>query len=399
MGAARSYLLSGPFARIWSLSFCAGAAGFLLFPTAPMRLRDLGAPLAAAGAFLTSLTIASALSAAWTGAVGDVLGRRRVLTAATLGIAGFGALYALPLPWPLFVALALPHGAVWSTLLTAGSAEAARVVPLERRAEGLGYHGLAMSGAIAVAPPAGFALLSLGWGWLCAAIVVVNLGAFVLSRTLSADPPFDRSRLGALSPRHAVEWRTLRLSIVLFACSFGYGGATSFVALFAEERGIARRGIFFTAFAIAVITLRPVLGPWVDRVGPRRALPPTILAIATALALLPFQTTSMGLGAAAFLYGVGFSTLYPAFASLVLSRTGEARKGAAFGAMLASFDIGIGLGSLGFGPIVARYGYEAAFIASALLAATAWPALRLGLRSWSVATESVAASDSGSEAA
>jgi len=399
MGAARSYLLSAPFVRIWSLSFCAGAAGFLLFPTAPMRLRDLGAPLAAAGAFLTSLTIASALSAAWTGAVSDVLGRRRVLTVATLGIAGFGALYALPLPWPLFVALALPHGAIWSALLTAGSAEAARVVPLGRRAEGLGYHGLAMSGAIAVAPPTGFALLSLGWGWLCAAIVAVNLGAFVLARTLPADPPFDRARVSSLSLRRAIEWRVLRLSIVLFACSFGYGGATSFVALFAEERGIARRGIFFTAFALAVISLRPILGPWVDRVGPRRALPPTILTIALALAILPFQSTSMGLGVAAFLYGAGFSTLYPAFASLVLSRTGEERKGAAFGAMLASFDIGIGLGSLGFGPIVARFGYEAAFVASAVLAGAAWPALRLGLRSWHPETATLGRSETGSEAA
>jgi MFS family permease len=382
MRAARSYLLSAPFLRIWLLSFCAGAAGFLLFPTAPLRLRELGAPLAAAGAFLTGLTFASALSAAWTGAVGDVLGRRRVLTVATAGVAGFGVVYAAPLPWPLWVLLAVPHGALWSALLTAGSSEAARVVPLERRAEGLGYHGLAMSGAIAVAPPVGFALLALGWTWLCAALVAANLCALALARGLPADPPFDRSRLAELSVRRAVEWRVLRLSIVLFACSFGYGGATSFVALFAEERGIARKGIFFTAFALAVISLRPFLGPLVDRVGARRALPPTILAIAVALALLPFQTTATGLAAAAFLFGAGFSTLYPAFATLVLLGIEDHRRGAAFGAMLASFDVGIGLGSLGFGPIVSRFGYEAAFVASAVLAASAWPLLSMGLRAW-----------------
>lgn len=382
MGGARSYLISAPFLRIWFLSFGAGAAGFLLFPTAPMRLRELGAPLAAAGAFLTALTFASALSAAWTGAVGDVLGRRRVLTFATLGIAIFGALYAAPLPWPLLVALALPHGALWSALLTAASAEAARAVPLARRAEGLGYHGLAMSGAIAVAPPVGFALLARGWEWLCAALVVANLGALALARSLPADGTVDRTALAGLSPKRAIEWRVLRLSIVLFACSFGYGGATSFVALFAEARGIAPRGIFFTAFAAAVISLRPVLGPWVDRIGPRRALPPTILTVALALVVLPFQTTSVGLGAAAFLFGAGFSTLYPAFASLVLLGAGEQRRGAAFGAMLASFDVGIGLGSLGFGPIVSRFGYPAAFVGSGALAALAWPLLSLGLRSW-----------------
>lgn len=382
MPAARRYLLSAPFLRVFLLSFGAGAAGFLLFPTAPLRLRELGAPLGAAGAFLASLTFASALSAAWTGALGDVLGRRRVLSLATATLAGLGLLYALPLPWPLLVLLALPHGAVWSALLTAASAEAAHVVPLARRAEGLGYHGLAMTGAIAVAPPIGFALLAAGWPWLCGGLVAANLAALALARRLPVDPPFDRSGLAQLAPRRAVEWRVLRLSGVLFLCSFGYGGATSFVALYAEARGIAGKGIFFSAFALAVVLLRPWLGPLVDRVGARRALPPTIFAIAMALALIPFQTGAAGLAAAAFLFGAGFSTLYPAFATLVLGRVADHRRGAAFGAMLASFDVGIGLGSLLFGPVVARYGFAAAFLGAAACAAAAWPLLRLGVGAW-----------------
>ena len=46
-------------------------------------------------------------------------------------LAALGGLYSLPLPWPLFVALAVTHGVAWPALLTAASAEAARVVPAE----------------------------------------------------------------------------------------------------------------------------------------------------------------------------------------------------------------------------------------------------------------------------
>ena len=379
---SRAFLLSAPFVRVWTLSLAAGVAGFLLFPTAPLRLAELGAPPAAAGSFLAALTFASAAAAAWTGALGDRLGRRRVLVAAAATLAVLGGLYSLPLPWPLFVALAVPHGVAWSALLTAASAEAARVVPAARRAEGLAYHGLAMNVAIAVAPALGFGLIAGGWRWLCVALVAVNLLAAVLAGRLGPDPPRSPATDGGALGRALVEWRVLGLSSALFACSFGYGGATSFVALLCRERGIRPESAFFTAFAIAVFALRPMTAPWVDRVGPRRALPWCILALGAALAWLPFSVTAVGIAGGGLLLGAGFSTLYPAFSTLVLSRVGAARRGAAFGAMLAAFDVGIGGGSLAFGPIVERWGYRVAFVGSAALALAALPLLARGARRW-----------------
>ena len=379
---SRGFLHSPAFVRIWCLSLAAGVAGFQIFPTAPLRLAELGAPASAAGSFLAALTFSSAGAAAWTGGLGDRLGRRRVLTAAAALLALLGALAALPLPWPLFVALAVPYGVVWSALLTSASAEAARIVPVARRAEGLAYHGLAMTAAIAVAPALGFVLLAIDWRALTASLVLANGVAALLARGLPADAPLPPRALAGLAGRGAVEWRVLGLSSVLFACSFGYGGTTSFVALLSRERGIRPESAYFTAFAIAVFALRPLTAPWVDRVGPRRALPWCILAVAAALAWLPLQRTAAGIAAGGLLLGAGFSTLYPAFSTLVLSRIGAERRGAAFGAMLAAFDVGIGGGSLAFGPVVEEWGYGAAFGGSALLALAAWPLLARGLRRW-----------------
>jgi MFS family permease len=374
--SARRFLFTTPFVRIWLIAFAAMAGGFLLFPTAPLRLTELGAPTAAAGLFLTLLTFGSALSAAWTGSIGDLLGRRRVLTAAGLLLAGFAALYAVIGAWWLLPALALVHGVVWSALLTGGSAEATTVIPAERRAEGIGWFGMASTLAIMLAPVVGLWLEARDWRWLCAAVVALDLAVAGLARSIPASPPPPPGWWRRLSPRQAIEWRVLRSSAVLLLVSFGYGGVTSFVPLLAEERGIEPKGIFFAAFALSILVLRPALGSLVDRVGAHRAVPPSIALAAAGLALIPFQDDAAGLAIAGLVFGAGFSTLYPAFSTLMLSRVAPDRHGATFGAMLAAFDIGIGSGSLVFGPVVAHAGVRAAFLGSAVLAFSAWPLLR-----------------------
>ena len=373
MRERRPLLASPAFLRVWLISLAAASGGFLLFPTAPLRLRELGASTAAAGLFLTALTVGSATSAAWTGALGDLLGRRRVLTTAGLGLAALSAVYALLESWWLLVALGLVHGVVWSALLTAASAEATSQVPRERRAEGIAWHGLASTLAVVVAPAAGFWALERGWNLLCAALVTLYLAVAALARALPRTPRPPRGWWRGLSPRGAVDWITLRRSAVLCAVSFGYGGVTSFVAIYAEQREIRPKGIFFTAFALSILALRPALGPYIDRIGARKMLAPSIALVAAGLALVPLQHDAVGLALVALVFGAGFSTLYPAFSTLILTHVPAARHGAAFGAMLAAFDVGIGSGSLAFGALVSRFGAGAAFLTGAAVAAAAWP--------------------------
>jgi predicted MFS family arabinose efflux permease len=74
-------------------------------------------------------------------------------------------------------------------------------------------------------------------------------------------------------------------------------------------------------------------------------------------------------------FGAGFSLLGPAFTSWTVENVDPERRGAAFGALLAAFDLGIGLGSFAFGIVVTRFGWSTAFLGAALLALLAWPYL------------------------
>lgn len=373
MEGTRPPLLTARFAAIWAVSFAAAAASFQLFPAVPFRILELGGTQAASGLFLGALTIASALSAPWTGGLADLLGRRRVLVGAGLVLALLGLLYAVVPRWEVLAWLAVPHGVAWSSLLTASLAYSSDLVPLERRAEGMAYFGLASTLAIALAPALGFALARRGWSWLCASLVLLYLAVALLALRL---PESGRGRgfslAGLLGPG-AVEWGSLRLGVSLLLVSLGYGGVTSFVAQLSAARGIEPRGLFFSVFAGTILLARPLLGSSIDRFGARRAVPICCAFVVLGLGLLAGAQSRGGLAAAAVAFGGGFSTLYPAFSAFVLERVDAARRGAAFGAMLAAFDIGIGGGSILFGPLVARFGYTAAFALAAAAAAVAGP--------------------------
>ena len=76
---------------------------------------------------------------------------------------------------------------------------------------------------------------------------------------------------------------------------------------------------------------------------------------------------------AAVVFGSGFGSAYPAFAAYVMGQVDAARRGAAFGGILAAFDTGIGTGSVLTGLIIDRFGYSRAYVAAAFLAALSIP--------------------------
>lgn len=360
---ARFFLLCG-------LSFLAFLSAFQLLPVAPFRVLALGGTPVAAGLFLGCLTYASALSAPLTGALADRMGARRVIEIASVAITCVSIGYALTRRYEMLLVLALVHGLFWSGFLSSSATYAAEIIPEDRRAEGLGYWGLASIFAISVAPPLGLALYQVGWVWLCVALVVVNAGLCVVARML---PPTQAVSHGEHHRGPLVDSRILIASVTLFLAAFGYGGVTSFVALFARERGVQPEGLYFSVFAAAMLFTRPIVGPLADRIGHRRVLIPCLAAVSLGYLVLSLSRSRFGFASSALLFGLGFSSVYPAFAAYMLRLTSPARRGSTFGSMLSAFDTGIGSGSIVAGFVSGRAGYAAAFGLAAAVASVSVP--------------------------
>jgi MFS family permease len=261
------------------------------------------------------------------------------------------------------------HGVFWSGLLTASGAYLADIIPPSRRAEGLGYYGIATLLAIATAPPIGLWLYEFGWAAVCLSAAALNVAMALIAWRISES--HAASRHPAEGP--LVEWRVAVLSVTLFLYSFGYGGVTSFVALYATSTGVTPAGIYFTVFAITTMISRPVSGRFGDRLGHVRVLIPCLGLIVIGYALLAIGGTRPWLVASAVVFGVGFGSAYPMFTAFVLQHVDERRRGAAFGGILAAFDTGIGTGSIAMGWIIHRYGFNAAYGAAACLASLSIP--------------------------
>ena len=352
-------------------SFTVFLSAFQLLPTAPFHILALGGGPSAAGLFLGILTYASALSAPVTGTMSDRIGARRVLIIASVAITAFSIAYALIPDYRIMLALVFVHGVFWSGLLTASAAYMTNILPENRRAEGIAYWGLSTIAAIAVAPSIGFWVFQFGWPVLCLETAALNAVMAAIawslpSQKIAAVPAGGRS--GRL-----IEWRVLVLSFTLFLYSFGYGGITSFTALYADANGTTPKGIYLTALAVIILVTRPLSGRLGDRFGYRRVFLPCLVLITLGLACLVFGGTRFWLVTSAIVFGTGFGTAYPVFASYVMRHVGPARRGAAFGAILACFDTGIGTGSTSMGWIIGRYGYAAAFGTAAALSALAVP--------------------------
>jgi len=347
---------------------------FQLLPAAPYHILALGGTNFTAGLFLGFLTCAAALSAPITGHLADRIGHRRVLIVVSLVLAVFSVSYSFITNYRTLLAVVFVHGLFWSGLMAASGAYMTAILPEERRAEGLGYWSLTSILAVGIAPPFGFWMFSLGWSTLCLEIAVLNMIMAAIAWRL----PDDRDEAAAVPSRprtlrDLVEWRVLALSTTMAFIAFEYGSLTSFSALFADELGVSPRSLFLTAMASTILLGRLLVGRFLDRLDHRHAMIPCLGATAVGMTLLALAEGKVVFVLAALIFGSGFGLLYPVYTAHIMRRIPKWRRGAAFGAMLAVFETGIGTGSTVMGALIHQLGFRPAFGVAAALAAMSLP--------------------------
>ncbi len=250
---------------------------------------------------------------------------------------------------------------------------------------------------MAIAPSVGFWMYRHSWTWLCVGTTALNLAMAGIAWRLEDDkrpgPRVPHRRGPGPGPRRAwIERRVLLLSLPLFLYAYGYGAISSFSAVYADDLGIQPKTIYLTTLALVTLVTRPILGRLGDQLGYRRLFIPCLVMMTLGLTVLPMSTTAAHLSISAGLFAIGFGSSYPVFAAYVMQDIGETRRGAAFGAILAAFDTGIGTGSTITGWLSGRAGLPTAFAVAAVLAAMALPMfLLVDKRLWSAARPAGAA--------
>ena len=379
MRHSQASLFTPQFTLVFAITFITFFAAFQLFPTVPLRLIQLGASVGQSGWFMGAFTVGSALGALFTGPLGDRTGQRRMIVASTLCFTAILLLYGLIQGrWWWFCVLALPHGVVWSGLLTATMATLGDVLPEDRRAAGMNLYGLASPGGVIFGPILGVTLFT-HFGFTVIAFGLA--AAFLLLAGLALTLPPDRTDRERRSPLQAPERTMVAPCSVLLATALGYGVLGTYTTQEALKLGTSAPWAFLTFMAVGMVGMRILMSVFGFDAQPVRQLPRMLWMACAGLLILAFAPTGLPRHVlSALLYGAGYSMVHTLINTYVLETVHPERRGAAFGATLFSFDAGISLGSLAIGGIIGwadgRYGvigFRLGWTISALMALAAVP--------------------------
>jgi MFS family permease len=338
-----------------------------VIPVLPdLVLHDLHGSRMLVGVAFAASGIAALIARPYAGRLAQRYGSRTVMVCGCLAAVAVGAGYALPVGLAGLLTVRVLTGVVEAMIFTAGSVWVVALAPAHRRAETVGYYGLAMWGGWTLGPLVG-QLLRTGPGypavWLLAA--AAPAGAVAILLLLPGDQVTSSGVSARLVPRPV-----LLPGAALALAAFGYAALTGFAALHLAARGIGNGAVLLSVFAGAYVTVRLVAGRLPDRLGPRPVVIWCGAAEAVGLLLITMASAWWVAAAGALIMGGGFTLLYPALALVVLQRTPQHERGPALGAFTSFWDLGIGGAGLITGAL-ALLGYSWVFATAAVLAVLA----------------------------
>ncbi len=332
------------------------AAGFSTFlhlyaPQAllPELAREFGVSAAQISAMITASTLAIALTAPFTGAAADVLGRKRLIMAAmfavtlpvlmeTIATAPGTLIFwrfieGLLLP-PIFTVVLAYVGDEWPP------AEVVGVAGLYVSASSLGgFCGRLVPGIVGDVA---------GWRYAFLTIAAIGLaGAIVVAVKLPTEKRFVRSEGFLASGRQML--RHLRNPQLMATCAVGFGVLFNFIAIFT-----------YVSFRLAAppYNFTPSL-PWTGRVVMRygrRALMIGVIAVwLVGLALLlasPLALILIGLSVCA-----GCGMLCQATSTGYVTASANAGRSSAIGLYVSSFYVGGSVGGVAAGALWSAAGW------------------------------------------
>jgi MFS family permease len=363
------------FAFLCLAEFLGYAQHFVLQPTFPLYITQLGGTPFHVGLVIASFGVTSVMSRPIIGYWADrwsvtgvmILG----LFLQTLSI----SLCFVPLVGALMIANGL-RGIGWSGMNTGGYTLLATSAPPARRGEASGYYGGVQSSATILFPAVALWILDAPFGGFGAtfffAMTLVLLGAgaaIALSREVPRAPRKTRSK----SPEpwwreilNVFDRDILLAAALLITLHISLPCFTSFVVLYARQLSIEHFGWYFVVTGITSMLARPLLGRLSDKIGAGRSLIVAFTLESAALMLMPFVNNLAGVMLGGALYFIGSAIGGTRILALAMEKAPAERRGRAMASFSVAFPLSNGTGALLSGLAVDLAGYDWMYITAAV---------------------------------
>lgn len=337
---------------------------YALMPLLPFYLSEqFSADGTAVGLVLSCYMVSCIVIRPYCGYLLDTVNRRPVYILSYLIFAAVFSAYAFCAALWLFILLRVIHGASFGCATVSGGSLVTQVIPRERLGEGIGYYGLANTISMCIGPLLGlYAFKQMSFTtifMLLTGVAVAGTGMASLVRI----PPRAHKPARKISLDSFFIKSGLTYSFIQILAYVSYGATTTYIAVFADQNQVGGLGgWYFTCMAIGLAISRPFAGKKVDT-GNVASLVifglTVVIAVSISLFslhLLPQSARPAIFLSTAFIQGIGYGVMHPAFNTIFVRLTDEAHRGAATSMFFTSNDLGIGIGVLAGGVAAQHFG-------------------------------------------
>jgi MFS transporter, DHA1 family, multidrug resistance protein len=352
-------------------------------PVLPIFAADLGAMPELIGVIVAASTITGVFFKLPSGALSDVLGRKRMMVLGSIFFAVPPFLYPFVHdPWSL-LALRFVHGFATAIFSPVASAYVASLAETGRGAR-LGWFSSANDIGATGGPLLGGFVLYFTASYPVTYLLVGVLGVLTLLVVLllpEADRPVREvksfaARAGEFRQGLVEVFRTPPIFIaagIEAVMYLGYGAFLGFLPIYAKKVGLNDAeiaSVLGTQLALAMVA-KPITGRLSDRVGRIPVIIVGLLVCATALPLIFRSESLTAFVLLAPLLGLGVGAVTPVTNALIADLASTRRLGAAMGVFGTIWDIGEAAGPMLAGFLIGGLGYAATFDVLAAVIAVA----------------------------
>lgn len=366
---AKESLWNANYTKVWVGNFMIFFSFMLLTPLLPIYLNEtFGADKNMIGVVLCGYTIMALLSRMFSGYIVDSFPRKTVLIICFSLFSVFFLGYILAGSLILFAVVRTLHGAPFGITTVSNSTVAIDVLNSSRRAEGIGYYGLANNLASAISPSVAIWIYHTTHNFnilFVLALIVAMVGMAVVSTVKIPLREVVKDKQPISFDRFFLK-KGWAAALTMVGFSFSYGVISTYVAIYGKERlGIeGGAGGFFLLLSVGLILSR-LQGSRALREG--KITQNAAMGISVSLVgyfLFAAMPNLVGYYASALIIGLGNGHMWPAYQTMFLNLAPHSQRGTANSSILVSWDTGIGLGILLGGVLSGNFGYSAAFWAA-----------------------------------
>ncbi len=349
-------------AIILAASFFYLASPMLVNPLITGFAGEMGASAALMGLIGGLMNLASLVVRPLAGNLADRLSKRRTALGGSLLMAASCAGYALCGDPAVLAACRVANGTGYSLCSVAMSSWLASLLPRDRVGSGMGLFGMMNALGMAVGPSLGLTVQGV-FGYR-AAFVCAGLLASVccVLSVLVADAGAPTRVSAARGEVRLVAPAVVPAALIVMLFTLPYTATQSFIVSYVAQRapGVGV-GLFFPIYAAALLALRFGLRRVLDRVGMGTFHAVGSCSALAALALLWRVQSNAALAAAAVCMAGGYGLMCSVCQTAAVKLAAPEDVGLANSTYYMGFDLGMALGPMVGGAVIAWAGMEALY--------------------------------------